>query len=144
MSNAGLSIQQQLRAVGINVQIKNYDMSGLVAAVYATEPTYRMGMMTSSGRYDPDQHYNRRLHSSKSVNKYANPEYDALVEKARVVIDPKERLKLYEQAQEIFMREIPALLLFNPSFFEAHRSYVKGFRPNATGLLQLWNVRVER
>jgi peptide/nickel transport system substrate-binding protein len=144
MSNAGLAIQQQLRAVGINVQIKNYDMSGLVAGVYATEPVYRMGMMTSSGRYDPDQHYNRRLHSTKSVNKYASAEYDALVDKARVVMDPKERLELYDRAQEVFMKDIPAVLLFNPSFFEAHRDTVKGFKPSATGLLQLWNVRIER
>jgi peptide/nickel transport system substrate-binding protein len=144
MSNAGLAIQQQLKAVGINVQIKNYDMSGLVAAVYATEPAYRMGMMTSSGRYDPDQHYNRRLHSARSVNKYASAEYDALVDRARIVMDPKERLELYDRAQEIFMRDIPAVMLFNPSFFEAHRNNVKGFRPTATGLLQLWNIRVER
>ena len=69
---------------------------------------------------------------------------DALVDRARIVMDPKERLELYDRAQEIFMRDIPAVMLFNPSFFEAHRNNVKGFRPTATGLLQLWNIRVER
>lgn len=144
MGNAALAIQQQLAQVGINVQLGFMDMSGLVAAVYATTPTYQMGMMSSSGRYDPDQHYFRRLHSSSAVNKYASAEYDAAVERARVVMDPAERMKLYEEAQAIFMRDIPAMLLFNPSFFEAHANHVKGFEPSSTGMLRFWNVTVER
>ncbi|MCC7272915.1 MAG: ABC transporter substrate-binding protein [Alphaproteobacteria bacterium] len=144
MGNAALAMQQQLGKVGIKTEVKYMDMSGLVAHIYATQPTYQLGMMTSSGRYDPDQHYYRRLHSSGAVNKWNNPEFDKLVERARVSLDPKERMALYDQAQEIIMREVPCILLFNPSFFDASRSFVKGYSPIAMGIPRFWNVWLDK
>ncbi len=143
MGNAALALQQQLSAIGVNIELRFQDISGLVASIYATEPVYQLGMMTSSGRFDPDQHYFRRLHSSSSVNKYANEEYDAIVEEARTVVDPAARLALYNKAQGIMMRDVPAMLLLNPSFFEAHQKNVVGFKPNASGIIRFWNVDIQ-
>ena len=144
LGNAALVLQQQLKAVGINAEVQYLDTSGLVAAVYADEPKYEIGMMTSSGRFDADQHYFRRLHSSRSVNNYKNPEYDSIVEMAKGEMNHKERVALYDKAQEIIMKDIPCILLFHPSFFQAYRSYVKGYKMTPIGMVRFWNVWVEK
>lgn len=140
MANTALGLQQQLGKVGIKVEVKYQDMPGLIHTVYASKPTYQLGMMSSSGRYDPDQHYYRRLHSSVAVNKYKSAEYDRVVEQARATMDPKERLALYDQAQKILMADLPAIILFHPSFFDAAQKYVMGQTGDAMGFLRFWNV----
>jgi peptide/nickel transport system substrate-binding protein len=144
MTNTALGLQQQLERVGIKVEVKYLDMPGLIHKVYASRPEYQLGMMSSSGRYDPDQHYFRRLHSTNAVNKYNSPEYDRVVEEARSTMDPEKRLALYDKAQDIIMRDLPALILFHPSFFDASQNYVKGMKPNAMGFLQFWNVWLDK
>jgi ABC-type transport system substrate-binding protein len=144
MANATLALQQQLQAVGINTEIQTLDFSGLVALVYAKEPKYQLALMSSSGRYDPDHHYYRRLHSSVSVNGYSSPGYDKVVESARATMDRNKRMALYDQAQEIMMNDVPMIMLFHVSFFDATRDYVKDYRMSAGGLLRLWNVWLDK
>lgn len=144
LANTALALQQQLGKLGIKVDVKYLDMGGLSGKVYAKAPDYQLGLMSSSGRFDPDQHYYRRLHSSTAVNKYSNPEYDRVVEEARVTMDQAKRKVLYDQAQAILMRDIPAILLFNPEFFDGARSYVKGFVPSSIGMPRFWDVWLDK
>ncbi|RAI01858.1 hypothetical protein DLJ53_10660 [Acuticoccus sediminis] len=142
--NAALVIQQMLGEVGIDLEVHPVDSAGVMSIVYASEPTYNFGMTSISGRMDPDQVFFRRLHSSVAVNAYDNPDYDAIVEKARASMDHAERVKLYAQAQGIVMDDVPAIVLFNVSFLNGISNAVKGYKPNALGLPRFWNVTVEK
>ena len=140
MSNAALAMQQDLAAVGIKVDIKALDTSGLAAKVFAKVPEYGLGMMTSSARFDPDQLYYRRFHSSNAVNKWKNAKFDALLEKARMEMDRTKRLELYGQAHEEMMRDVPLIVLFNPSFFEARSNKLRNFTEMSMTMPRFWNV----
>jgi peptide/nickel transport system substrate-binding protein len=140
IASAALAIQNDLNLAGIKTTVKYLDMPGLSAEVFSKEPKYDIGFMTSSGRFDPDQHYARRLQSTTSLNKWNNPAYDALIEKGKTVMDHKERLALYDQAQQIVLDDVPLIILFNPVFFEAERKSVHGFKANAIGINRYWNV----
>jgi peptide/nickel transport system substrate-binding protein len=138
--NAALVMQQQLGEVGINIEVRSLDSAGVMAVVYARQPTYHFGMTSISGRMDPDQVYYRRLHSSVAVNGYRNPDYDRAVEAARASTDMAERVRLYGQAQSIVMDDVPAIVLFNVNFFNGARKPVTGYKANALGLPRFWNV----
>jgi peptide/nickel transport system substrate-binding protein len=138
--NAALVLQQMLAAVGIVLKVNPLDSAGVMSIVYAKQPSYNFGITSISGRMDPDQVYFRRLHSSVAVNGYKNPAYDAVVEKARSSMDHEERVKLYADAQNIVMDDVPAIVLFNVNFLNAASKKIKGYKPNALGLPRFWNV----
>ncbi len=144
MANTALALQQQLSKVGIKIEVRYMDSGGLAARTYATKPAYQINIESGSGRYDPDQAYYRRLHRSTAVNKYNNPEYDRIVEAARVEMDHEKRLALYDEAQQVIMDDVPSILLYNLSSFDAHRDYVKGIKQTAMGILQFWDVWLDK
>ncbi|MBB6309084.1 ABC transporter substrate-binding protein [Xanthobacter tagetidis] len=138
--NAALVLQQMLGQAGIKIEVHPVDSAGVMSIVYARKPTYNFGMTSISGRMDPDQVYFQRLHSSSAVNAYNNPEYDKVVEAARASMSQETRRKLYSQAQDIVMADIPAIVLFNVSFLNARAPRMVGYKPNALGLSRFWNV----
>ena len=143
-TNSALMIQQELAAVGIKTEIRYLDEGGIAAKTYAAKPDYQIVIYGASGRYDPDQAYYRRLHTSSAVNKYSNPAYDKIVEEARVTMDHQKRLALYDQAQQIIMDDVPMILMYNLNSFDAQRDYVKGFKQTSMGLMRFWDVWLDK
>ena len=95
---------------------------------------------------DPDNFMS--LFTSYSDNNntgWANPKFDALVEKAKVVLDPKKRAKLYDQAQKILLEEDAAIL---PIYIYAHQSMwrdeVQGIALNPLDSWKLDEIWVQR
>lgn len=65
-------------------------------------------------------------HSSNSSH-YDNPKYDALMNKARVTVDDKERNTLYQQADSIIAEDMPIIPLFQYSNARMVKTYVGGY-----------------
>jgi len=65
-------------------------------------------------------------HSSNSSH-YDNPTYDALMNKARVTVDDKERNALYQQADSIVAEDMPIIPLFQYSNARMVKPYVGGY-----------------
>jgi peptide/nickel transport system substrate-binding protein len=63
---------------------------------------------------------------------YANPEFDALLDKAHNVagIDRGQAVALYRQAQEILIRDVPGLSLFDTKSAFGYRANFKGYQAN--------------
>ena len=82
-----------------------------------------------SGRPDPDGNVftQSTCKGAQNDSHYCNAEVDALLTKARQVPDPAERKKLYDQATEILMRDIPRLQLW-------HRRVFTGYSAQGHGL----------
>jgi len=68
------------------------------------------------------------FHSEKSENHmgYSNPEADELLEKARTEQDLKERLKLYQEVEQILINDAPWVPLFYEVEYWLTKPYVKG------------------
>jgi peptide/nickel transport system substrate-binding protein len=81
------------------------------------------------GRPDPDQVYYADVYSKSSNNDsgYSNPEVDQLLERARVVIDPKERKKLYAEVVKFLQRDVPEIYLYLGPKFLGVSPRVKNF-----------------
>lgn len=83
---------------------------------------------------------------SKGKNNYSfynNPKLDKLIEKARTVLDEKEREKLYMEAQQIIHDDVAILPLFYFPIAIAHNKAVRGIKVNFRGQLLLKNVSIE-
>ena len=83
-----------------------------------------------SGRPDPDGNVytHNTCSGAQNDSQYCNAEFDALVAKARHVADRRERKKLYDQATEILMRDVPRLHLWHRRVFTGYSGKVRASR----------------
>jgi peptide/nickel transport system substrate-binding protein len=114
----------------LGVKVK---LTGVPAAVYADRQNGRKGDAFISVKYPfvPDPAYEFTLYwsSKSSLNSagYRNPHYDQLVSRMLVEGDEKKRLALAKQVQELWMHEMPWILLANPGYHVAHKPDLTGF-----------------
>jgi oligopeptide transport system substrate-binding protein len=93
---------EQWREIGINVEIRQMDFASLLAEQDAGRlQAFSAGWIMDYP--DPESILDVKLHSTSSLNdvNYNNPEYDALIEAARVEQDPERRMELYREAERL-------------------------------------------
>ena len=95
---------------------------------------------------DPQNFLDVLFYSKSNDNNtgYSNPEVDALLEKARVEQDPEQRVKLYQQAEQIIVRDAAWLPLFYGKSYLLIKPYVKNYEPAPMVIPQYKDVVVER
>lgn len=78
---------------------------------------------------DPDPyaywHSSQATEDGLNFGNYINQEVDSLIESGRASIDRNERLALYKRFQQIFVDEVPALILYQPVYNYALDSKVQ-------------------
>jgi ABC-type transport system substrate-binding protein len=137
------SIQQNLRAVSVDLAIKPVDFPALIEAirVRGQVPLFLLGWEADFP--DPSNFLTVLLHSrSQDTNNntfYSNPEVDRLLDQADALLDPPRRLALYHQAEVLIMRDAPWVPLFHPVSFVVRHPRVRDYR-----LHPLRPSRVER
>jgi ABC-type transport system substrate-binding protein len=89
---------------------------------------------------DPQNFLDVLFHTGTSTNigEYSNPELDALLEKARVETDEATRTSLYQQAEQIIVRDAACL----PLFFDVAYTLVKPYVKNLP-LTPMWIPRLK-
>lgn len=102
-------LQQQLKQIGIDLQVKVLEFGAYIDAASKGETDlFISGWGNATGDADYNQ-YN--LFHTKSQGApgnhsfYSNPEVDKLIEDGRKEKDPAKRTQIYEQAQQIEMNE---------------------------------------
>ncbi|MFA5138478.1 MAG: ABC transporter substrate-binding protein [Elusimicrobiota bacterium] len=87
-----------------------------IAGYYADYPdphSYAFGMLHSSGYFPKAQ-------------RYANPQVDALIEKAAGAASTAERRDLYQEAVRLASGDVPQVYTFSPMLFQAGKDWVRG------------------
>jgi peptide/nickel transport system substrate-binding protein len=108
------AIQQMVNDVGLNVEISSSDQATFLKRRQG-DPANAGGLAFgawSCACQDADGIIFPLFRTGSIWAKYSNEKYDALVDKARVILDQDERLKLYEQAYEILREDVPGLGLY--------------------------------
>ena len=111
----GLIIKDNLKKVGIEVEIKSYEFATFYSDII--KGNFQIYSLRWIGVSDPDIFYNL-FHSQnlppKGANRvgYNNPIIDDLIEKARTIYNREERKKLYSQIQKILAEDVPYISLF--------------------------------
>ncbi|MGH3244562.1 MAG: ABC transporter substrate-binding protein [Spirillospora sp.] len=127
-------IQSQLKAVGVEVKLKqvqadellssyekkSFDLALFGGGNYATEPS------TVASIDACDQAYP----AGGNVSRFCDPKLDELLSKADAVADPAERQGLFQQAAKVENAQVPYLWLYNPDAVWAHRTKMSGFEPS--------------
>ena len=124
-------IQDNLRAVGIALDVRAYEFATLYADVL--QGNFQLFTLQWVGVSDPDM-LRRAFHSKQmpptGFNRgfYSNAEVDALIDKATVSTDDVERRDLYAKAQRVIAADVPYVSLW-------YKTNVVVARPDSVVLL---------
>jgi peptide/nickel transport system substrate-binding protein len=129
-------IQQQLREVGIALDIRSFEFATFFSDV--THGAFQMyGLRWIGGNEDPDIFY--AFHSSRfppnGTNRafYSNPQLDALIDQARREVDPRVRKPLYAEVQRILADDLPYINLWYLDNVLVHTRRVRNIKLNPAG-----------
>ena len=142
-------IQDNLKAIGINVEIKTYQWASYVA--FVENPAQEKGMFLMAWNIandDPDELLYPLYHSSQidahtNVVFYKNEEFDNLISKARETTDKEKRIELYKKAQDIIQEELPHYAILYPMQNFAYKKSIKGIEVSKRGYFNFQNTIVE-
>ena len=142
-------IQDNLKAIGINVEIKTYQWASYVA--FVENPAQEKGMFLMAWNIandDPDELLYPLYHSSQidahtNVVFYKNEEFDNLISKARETTDKEKRIELYKKAQDIIQEELPHYAILYPMQNFAYKKSIKDIEVNKRGYFNFQNTIVE-
>jgi peptide/nickel transport system substrate-binding protein len=139
---AALILQAMLAEAGINMTIQSQENVTMLQA--GRRGDFEAYFTFWSGRPDPDgnvfSHYS--CNGAQNDGKWCNADFDALVTKARHVADPAERKKLYDQATEILLKEVPRLHLWHRRVYTGMSGKVQGFTPHPDGIIRVRGMKL--
>jgi peptide/nickel transport system substrate-binding protein len=110
-------IQQELRSVGVDLDVRTYEFATLYADVLAGNFQLFTLQWTAGALADPDI-LRRVFHSAQAPpvgfnrGRYANPDLDALLDQATGSEDPARRLDLYARVQRLVADDVPYISLW--------------------------------
>jgi peptide/nickel transport system substrate-binding protein len=129
-------MQQQLREVGIALDIRSFESATFFADV--THGAFQLyGLRWVGGNQDPDIFY--VFHSSRfppnGANRgfYSNPKVDALIDRARREVDPKVRKPIYAELQRILAQDLPYIDMWYLDNVVVHNKRVRNLKLNSAG-----------
>ena len=130
-------MQQQLRDVGIALDIRTFEFATFFADV--THGAFQLySLRWIGGNEDPDI-FEYAFHSSKfppnGANRgyFSNPKVDALIDQARREVDQKKRKSLYAELQLILAEQLPYIDLWYLDNVLVHNKRVRNLQLNPAG-----------
>jgi len=131
-------LQQQLREVGIALDIRSYEFATFYAdVVKGAFQVYSLRWVGGSNQ-DPDVFENvfdSASFAPKRANRghYSNPEVDALIAEGRRSVDETKRIAAYRRIQEILNQELPYVNLWWSDDVLVHTRRLENVQLTATG-----------
>ncbi|MDA8096346.1 MAG: ABC transporter substrate-binding protein [Clostridia bacterium] len=138
------AIAVQLEQVGFKVKITAYEWEECKEAIRRQDgDAFLFGWISDNA--DPDDFLYNLLSTPQIATgmngaRYSNAHVDALLTRARQVPDRETRTRLYEQAQEIIVKDAPWVFLNHSIHSAAHRPELHGLIIQPTGGVYLANV----
>jgi peptide/nickel transport system substrate-binding protein len=128
-------IQQDLREVGVDVDIRSYEFATLYADVL--RGNFQLYTLQWVGVSDPDM-LRRVFHSGQmppvGFNRgfYANPDVDRLIDRATVAVEEAERARLYAEVQRLVAADVPWVPLWTKTNVAVFQPDLEGVRLSPT------------
>jgi peptide/nickel transport system substrate-binding protein len=138
----------QLQELGIDATVRVWgDYSVLKPLLLGGERTAYVGDWGDSA-FDPVGHFEAKWHTQVegtgngrgNFSSYSNPRVDELIEVGEVEPNVEKRHEIYDEAQQIVYREVPAVFLFLPDTIEACTGNVQNWTVSADGRLNMHDV----
>lgn len=147
-------IEMWRQNLGVEVEIQQVEWAAYLQDLYSDERKYQSFSIGWTADYpDPQNFLDILFHSASNSNftGYSNPEFDRLLEQARVEQEERKRINLYRQAERYLVNDAPwlplwygrKLDLFGDQFVLL-KPYVKGYVPTPMILPKLRHVYIDR
>ena len=132
---------QWKQVLGVDVRIESQEWQVFLADTRNLQfEIARMGWIGSSP--DPEIEFIRMWRCGGSDNRpqWCNPKYDALLDEAATMTDPRARLAKVREAEAIMIAEAPIIPIFAYTQKHLVRPYVRGLAKNFIAQPPLWRV----
>jgi peptide/nickel transport system substrate-binding protein len=140
----GLAVQQMLRPLGIQVELRRLPYNRFNAEVTGKAVFYADGYFA---RPTADTATYPWFHSTGTWNStmwhYKNEEVDRLLDAARAARTPEEQATLYKRFQQVVTEDPPGIIAYMLNFATAYRTRLKGYRTHPYAWLDLRNATLE-
>jgi peptide/nickel transport system substrate-binding protein len=142
-------IQQNWRAVGVDMQINNMP-AAVVWGEYYVKSKYDSLLVGVQATLGGDPDCLNRIHSKyipaetgsgRNVLQYKNPQVDKLLEDGVREIDPGKRRAIYLKLQEVIRGDLPYLPIFAYVRLEGVKQGMLNYRPNGNVIHNTWNLQ---
>ncbi len=144
----GEALREQLKAVGINLQLETLDVNAANDKVFMKKD-FDLGVASYCNGSDPEVGV-RRMYVSSNIGPilfsngagYKNPKIDQLFDQGAAQTDRAERAKTYAQIQQILTDDVPYFWIVDSQGSRAYRSIYKGFRTSGGNILETaWTTK---
>jgi peptide/nickel transport system substrate-binding protein len=139
---AGQVIQAMAGEAGFVVKVQAMEANAANAADLAGD--YDAALVLWSGRPDPDGNVSIWLACNGFLNwgKYCNPAFDELLAKARSVTDIPARQAAYRKVVDMYLHDMPHIVLYHYRWLWALSARVDGFTPAPDGLIRPQGISI--
>jgi peptide/nickel transport system substrate-binding protein len=114
-------MQQDLAKIGLDLKIEQLEWSSWIQQV-VVDGDYEMEIVLISGGSDPDDFFYQWHHTGEvfNIQRYSDPDMDAMLEEARATVDQAARKELYDQIQAKLIEDAPmAHIIYRESVMAA-------------------------
>jgi peptide/nickel transport system substrate-binding protein len=144
-------LQQDFLAIGIKLDIQNYDASTFFGTVLpgGKPGTFDIAEFEDSWTYDADDSglfaCNQIPSAANSFGggnyaQYCNPKVDALMQKELSTTDPTARQQAFNQEHQIYLTDFPFITLYSPTDIAVAKKTVHNYLPGPEGASETVNV----
>jgi oligopeptide transport system substrate-binding protein len=131
--------------LGVSISIEQSDFGLFLRDI--DEGNFQMFSLGWIADYpDPQNFLEIKLHSNSANNetKYSNPDVDALLDEASTETESEERLRLYQEAEQIIVDDAPWIPLYHGKSSALIKPYVDGFELEPFVIPSLRFVTIEQ
>ncbi|MBE7169661.1 MAG: ABC transporter substrate-binding protein [Williamsia sp.] len=138
-------IAGQLHEAGIRVQVEVLQKSLLLEETAKSEAPFFRGSWIAD--YPDAENYLSVFYSKNpappNYTRYKNPRFDALYEKALTENREEEKLRMYQEMDQLVMEDAPVVPLWYDQVLRLVQPRVRNFVPNGLNLLELRKVYIQ-
>jgi peptide/nickel transport system substrate-binding protein len=140
-----LILQQNLKAIGIKINIQNYPASTFFGSFLpdGIPGKYDMAEYENSWTYDPDDSTlgatNQIPPNGSNFMFYSNPKLDALYVQEESTADPNQRQQVFNQIHQIYLTDFPFITLYSPVDVAMNKVGTHNYAPGPEGASETVN-----
>jgi ABC-type transport system substrate-binding protein len=132
------------KILGITVQVQYLDPLNFTSAA-RDNPAHAVLYSWCADYPDPQNFLDLLFHSQSDFNvgHMSKPDFDKLVEQARLEKDVNQRLVLYQKAEQMLLDDVDTIPLLHPVFYALVKPRVKGYIMTPIGVNQYPGLTLE-
>jgi oligopeptide transport system substrate-binding protein len=138
-------IQMWQQTLGVAITVENIESDKYNDELAAG----RHGQIISEGWCadypDPENFADVLFHSGAEHNRghYSNSQVDALLEQARVELDPAKRIRLYQQVEPLIVNDAPTVFTYHSMSYVLVKPYIQGYVLSPISIPTIYYLRID-